>query len=62
MSHLFCNIGLYYTFYCNGNSWVKVSSRTARIINSAYTSNGKVYYFRDMEKVSLIIVPTIKLI
>jgi len=55
MSHRFCDIGLYYTFYCNGNSWIKTSSRTARLINSPYTSNGKVYYFQENEIVFLVL-------
>lgn len=35
-------------FHCNGNDYVKQSSRTARML-----SNGRAFYFRQTEVVTL---------
>jgi hypothetical protein len=53
MSKEFADIAVGDKFYCNGNNWVKKSTRTAIMIEH---TNAGTYYFNQNTKVSL---PTI---
>lgn len=46
MTTPFSTVSLGTLFYCNGNQYIKTSTKTARLIG-----NGKVFYFKQEERV-----------
>ena len=52
MKTTFSNVAIGSHFDCNGNTWIKVSTRTARIVKPTEYA-GKCFYFGKSENVTL---------